>query len=166
AAQFLGVLTGDLLVTALPDHDRGMVAEINDHVAPAGSTDFPGGADRVGFTVEAGLFGHDAEPIAGLDHRLAGRAVAPADPVAARLLHQFQRVEMHPVGLSRTKPRPFVGGLLAPAVELHMMAVNIETRLRIPAHSADAIRDFLRVDDLPAGNPEWHPHCALGCADG
>ena len=57
---------------------------------------------------------------------------------------------MHPIGQCGAEARPFVGGLLPPAVQLHVMAVDEEAAVHVPTRGADAERNALRIHHLAA----------------
>ena len=80
--KLLCVLARDFLIARLPDHDRGVIAAVDEHVAKTGGAKFPGGAARVGFAIEARLLHHQAELIVRIKLRRPGHAMAPAHPVA------------------------------------------------------------------------------------
>ena len=149
SAQLGGVLAGDLLVAALPNKDRGVVAEVNHQVAKRHRAELPRGLHRVGLSVGARLQRDEAKPIAGGDLRGPAGAVTPANEIAARLFHQVERVKVQPIRLGHAKAGPLVGRLLAPAVEFHMAAVDEETLRDIPLHRANAERHFGAVHRFP-----------------
>ena len=156
-AQLARVLAADLLVAALPDEDRGMVAIVDDHVAEGRGAHLPGRSVSVRLAVHARLVGDEPQPVAGGDAGRPARAMPPADEVGARLAHQAQRVGVEPVRLRRAQARPLVGRLLAPAAELQGAAVQEEPRLRVPAGAADAERHLDAVH-LGARHPQRRHH--------
>jgi hypothetical protein len=105
----------------------------------------PGGAHGVGLAVDAGLIGDEAEAVTGGDLRGTAGGVTPADEIAAGVAHEFERLELEPVGERGAEAGPLVGGFLAPAAELEVLAVDKETLRDIPAHGADAEGDFDRI---------------------
>src|SRR5205814_5357803 len=108
----------------------------------------PRGPARVGLAIEARLLDHDAELFACLDHPRARGAVAPAHPVSASFFHQIQREEVQPVRLRRAKARPFVGRFLPPAVQLQMLAVDVEPGLGVEANAVNAEWNLAPIDVL------------------
>ena len=72
--------------------------------------------------------------------------MAPTDEVATAGTHQLKRVKMQPIRERGAEAGPFVAGFLAPAVEFHVLAIDIKTRSGVPTHMTDAEGDFAGVD--------------------
>ena len=129
-----------------------MVAEIDDQVAEGGGADLPGGAGAIPLAIDAGHQGDEAVFIGALGTGRRSGAMAPAQEISTCLLHLAQRVIGQPVRQCRAESRPFLGGFLAPAVELERMAVDPEAGGGIETEVADAERGFGHVTGDAVGN--------------
>src|SRR5262249_34265504 len=85
--QLFGVFAGDFLIATLPNQDRRIVTEVNQRVAECRSAELPGCTGSIGFAIDAGLIEDDAQSIASFDAGAACGTMAPADKIAAGVLH-------------------------------------------------------------------------------
>src|SRR5262249_3537571 len=77
--------------------------------------------------------------------------MAPADKVRAGILHELKRIRVQPIRLRGPQAGPFLGRLLAPAVELQVLVVDEESFILIPTHGANSQGQFARVTNLAGG---------------
>src|SRR6185369_17699405 len=75
--------------------------------------------------------------------------MAPANEIAARLLHQVECEIMHPVGVSGSQAGPFAGWTLAPAMQLYMPVVEVKPGVDVPANRTDAERNLSGINHAP-----------------
>ncbi len=151
--QRLGFGVRHALVADLPKENRGVVPVINNHIPERVFAHLIGqlavnAAHGAAFAVHAGLKGDDAVLVGNTDLCRRACAVAPADKVAARVLHQLLCIGVHPVRICRAQAGPFVGRLLAPALELDIIFVQEQAVVICKAEYPDAKRGGGRIDFL------------------
>src|SRR4051794_4387782 len=109
-----------------------MIAKVDQGIAKRIYPKLPRCPTRIRFTLHTRLIDNDSQAIRGSDARRSGSTVPPADKIAARLLHQIQRVEVEPIRLSRSESGPLLGWLLPPALQLQGTPIHEQSALRIP----------------------------------